>query len=333
METQGVARAMIQTVTEDGKNDYTIKLQHRVNQQILGFIRFSKKRGEVQLTNYNARLTRKALGLGQSSKRKQGNLAGTHGEGFKVAALVLVRKQYQVRYESSSFYWTFQFGGRGKNMLFCHLTTMKDTKLQKLKDEYSKRLAKDNSKNLKTNIWEDVTVRIGNVLGGTKGRKVELETFLDWLTVAIDLDKPNRAIDTTHGSLLLDKRFFGKIYLKGLFLDTATSARNFKFGYNFSQGEINRDRQILANPEQEADMLAKIWEEAIQRSKGMAKEYATMLQQESSKNWADVTLAKDRLSMHTTSAIWDHLRKKRPEVFYCGMDANDQVHLLLSNDW
>jgi hypothetical protein len=76
---------------------------HRIGSDgMLGFIRFDKLRGTLELTNFNAKLPRKALLLGASSKQNQDSMAGTHGEGFKVASLVMVRNGYQVRYESVS---------------------------------------------------------------------------------------------------------------------------------------------------------------------------------------------------------------------------------------
>jgi len=71
------------------------------SKRLLGFIRYSKKDGSLQLTNFRSHLTRAALGLGFTTRRKKVNLAGTHGEGFKVASLVMVNKGYQVRIEAS----------------------------------------------------------------------------------------------------------------------------------------------------------------------------------------------------------------------------------------
>jgi hypothetical protein len=89
------------------------------SREVLGFIRHIKAKGTLELTNFKAQLSRKSLDMGESSKRHENNLAGTHGEGFKLAALVMVRKNYQVRCEASKFYWSFQLGGRKKRTLYC----------------------------------------------------------------------------------------------------------------------------------------------------------------------------------------------------------------------
>jgi hypothetical protein len=174
---------------------------------------------------------------------------------------------------------------------------------------------------LKGNIWEDVTVRIGVVHG--KGRKVEKAEFLLWIKVSLDLDSPSNHITTPYGSLILDERFQGRIYLKSLFLK-AKPAKPFKFCYNFFRGEVDRDRQRLSNWEEEAGILAKIWAEAIKLEDGSALLHLIdMLQDET--QWADVNLAPDYISEETARTIWKSLQDKNVEVrqfYYFDQDGN-----------
>ena len=99
-------------------------------------------------------------------------------------------------------------------MLYCFLSDLKDHTLQKQIDAYQKKLAKGTSRELKNNIWEDVTVRIGKIRG--HGLKIEREDFENRIKVSIDLNRPSNLIQTARGSLILDPNYCNKIFLKGL---------------------------------------------------------------------------------------------------------------------
>jgi hypothetical protein len=130
---------------------------------LLGFIRYSKKKGTVELTNFNAKLKREALDMGCTTKRRKSHLAGTHGEGFKVASLVMIRNGYQARFETSSYYWNFRFGGNNQAQLYCYLRPISKAKLDHQMVAYKKSVDRGTARTLKANIWEDVSVKIGRV--------------------------------------------------------------------------------------------------------------------------------------------------------------------------
>ena len=157
---------------------------------MLGYIRFVEDKGTLELTNFGAQLSRKSLDLGATSKRDKTHLAGTHGEGFKVAALVMARHGYQVRFEASSYYWSFRFGGPGDKHLYCHLTPISETKIKKQMKANRAETSQGFPRDLKANNWEDVTVRIGRLYGPQWGKRIEKQQFLSWVKVAIDLDQP-----------------------------------------------------------------------------------------------------------------------------------------------
>ncbi|CAG8952667.1 hypothetical protein HYFRA_00008909 [Hymenoscyphus fraxineus] len=117
------------SVCSDTPTEYIVVAKSTTRDHLLGYIRFQEKTGNIELTNFSARLTRKALGLGVSSKRHSlADVAGKHGEGFKVGALLMVRKGFQVRYESSSYYWEFFLGGSPKDTLYCKFDPVKEQK-------------------------------------------------------------------------------------------------------------------------------------------------------------------------------------------------------------
>jgi hypothetical protein len=287
----------------------------------LGFIQW--KDGTVQYSNFGAQLNRKALNFGVTTKSEDEDLAGVHGEGFKVASLVMVRRGYRVRYEASQFYWNFQFGGRDGDLLYCKLTRMDGKKLERLIEDYKKKARSGTARDLTANIWEDVTVKIGRIQG--RGLKVERADFLRWIKVSLDLDRPSTMIRTSHGSLILDDQFKGRIYLKGLLLEGEPTIP-FKFSYNFYRGEVNRDRQRMSSPGEEAKTLAKIWGEAVRlHEETVLPELIEMLQ--SGTPWADVHLAEEHVSLETAQKLWQELRRRNPEgrLFYYYDQHGDQV--------
>jgi hypothetical protein len=290
----------------------------------LGFIRYSKAKGTLELTNFKAQLERKALDQGFTTKRDKKQLAGTHGEGFKVASLVMLRQGHQVRYEASKCYWNFRFGGSENHQLYCGFQPITETLLQKQMAAYHTKVKEGTSRELKANIWEDVSVKIGQVFR-SKANKIKMADFKEWLKVSLDLDHPSKVIETALGSLILDPRFKGRIYLKGLLLE---NNKNSKFGYNLYYGFTNRDRQMLTNQVLEAKVLARIWEEAIEVSAvDTLHDYVTMLWDD--EQWADVNLAKDHISKATANKIWQHLLGMDPwrKYFYHDDRNGDKVRL------
>ena len=87
METNGIVPDNIKlenggSIAEYLVTAYQVAMKKDKPRKLLGFICFSKQRGFLELTNFNARLSRKALELGRSSKRDRDNYAGINREGF-----------------------------------------------------------------------------------------------------------------------------------------------------------------------------------------------------------------------------------------------------------
>jgi hypothetical protein len=214
-------------------------------------------------------------------------------------------------------------GGRDDNVLYCKLREMSQGRLETLKKNFAAKVNRGTPRDLKGNIWEDVTVRIGLFQG--QGRRVEKAEFLLWNKVSLDLDRPSNIISTTHGSVILDERFKGRIYLKGLILE-GEGGMPFKYCYNFYRGEVNRDRERLIYPKQEANTLAEIWAEAVTLDEALTLPHLMEMLQ-ADEEWADVNLVQDYISKETAGKIWKRFQDQNMEgkLFYYYDQNGDKV--------
>ncbi len=286
---------------------YIVEARHPKSRELLGFIRFQS--GVLEFTNFNAQLSRQALDIGVTTKRDNKEAAGTHGEGFKLASLVMARRGYRVQFEASKYYWTFKFDGPDKNHLYCSLSPMAETKLMRLMNANQKKVMAGATRELQSHIWEDVSVKIGRIHG--IGEMVGKEDFLEWAKVSLDLNPPSEMVLTRHGCLILDKEFGGKLYLKGLLLEGNTTKKPLKFGYNLFQGYVDRDRQRLSIPAEEAKVLAEIWADAIRlRECDTIDKYVALLLENQA---ADVHGVENYVSKITAQKIWQCLLRRDPE--------------------
>lgn len=133
-------------------------------------------------------------------------------------------------------------------------------------------------------------------------KEVEKQQFLSWVKVAIDLDQPTKTFETIHGTLIQDESFANKVYLKGLLLETTSSAKRFKFGYDLMEGVVNRDRQRLSDTCEQAKILANIWEISMgEIAKGAISNYVKILLDKA--QWRVVNRAESEIS---AKMIWQH---------------------------
>lgn len=75
----------------------------------------------LELCNYDGKLEVKSLALGHPTKRHNDNSAGTHGEGSKVAALVMIRNGHQAKFVANGFSRNIGFE-KDEKVLSCNLS-------------------------------------------------------------------------------------------------------------------------------------------------------------------------------------------------------------------
>ena len=295
--------------------------------QLLGFIRFDKKDGTLELTNYDAKITAGNLELGDTSKRHDADQAGTHGEGFKVASLVMLRNGHRVQYASGNFYITFGFRGVNKTNLYCTLRKAKDKEIQAQQEAHDAGLVAGKRELLQAFISRDVSVLIGKAR--TNGAKIELGDFMDWLKVTIDVNSPSDLVHTPCGDLIIDPSFADKMYLKGLLLsDESATGKSCKYGYNLFEGATNRDRGRLIGSRNEAKQIYSIWKAAIdEKGEHLVDKYVALPRYYY--DCADVSHAKTMVTKDIAEKIWANLLQKAgSDGFYIPEKDHSDVRIL-----
>ncbi|KAI9712720.1 MAG: hypothetical protein M1820_001341 [Bogoriella megaspora] len=249
------------------RRETLITASHPRTGGILGFMYFNwdeQENGILQMVNYNSRLQRRHLSLGATAKSKDNSQAGQHGEGMKLAALIMMRSPHYhaVRFESSGCSWNFNFDTNGE--FVCLIKRLKKSSTSRTLRAFGKAFTYDNKR--------DVYLEIGAGQGGKKKdefgqtirtQKIPRQDFEKWLEYSLDIDPPSRQIRTPYGSLILSPAYGNKIYLRGLRLPESGQDRHpFHYGYNFWEGTTGRDRSRLDKTE-EARTCIEIWQSAI----------------------------------------------------------------------
>ncbi|KAK7696965.1 hypothetical protein SLS64_014021 [Diaporthe eres] len=242
----------------------------------LGFIRYKGRNGAgtVELSNLRATLHPEHLDFGGTSKRGREDLAGAHGEGLKLAALVLMhsRQNHHVICRTGGFTLTFNLTDNGR--LVARLRRIKAQK----KARQPKNIAFPTPA-VRAN--GDVQFIIGEGRDGrnqygekVKRSPVQQHNFKSWTKVALFLTNTeggnNSIISTVHGDLLTSEDLRGNLYLKDLLLRESTTYRSASitghrlgFGYNFAFGQTNRERQSLADAYEESVSICDILSAAL----------------------------------------------------------------------
>lgn len=188
--------------------------------------------------------------------------------------------------------------------------------IERRKDSLARRTRPGPRKELACNIWEDVTVRIYKARGHL-GKEITNEDLDEWAAVAIDLVDlgPTIIIRTDHGDLILDERFWGQLYFKGLRLpNDSHCGKTYVFAYNFVNGNPNRDRGWMMDPLEEAAMLTNIWGQSIlDRREGVIQRYIGLF--ELGDTCLDIAFSVELMSRDVAGAIWNRLRLDALDTF------------------
>lgn len=169
----------------------------------------------LRIENKGAALTREALLLGTSSKGHRTDLIGKFGEGLKLGILALVRAGHGVKLRTGAEVWTAAIERSERydaNVLCFHIHGGNEDKTR-------------------------VRVEVTGVDPETWAEEREDYLFL----VA---PKAAEAVKTARGTLLLNERYRGKIYVKGIFVQRDP---RLAMGYDLGQVDLDRDRRMLSS--------------------------------------------------------------------------------------
>lgn len=192
-------------------------LQNAIDGDKCGYskeINYDKESRKLYIKNEGVTLDVSTLVLGASGKQDNDELIGHYGEGYKLALIVLLRNGRDVVINNGSKTWIPSFK---------HSTKF-NTKVLNIAET-------NNDTNDENIIF---------ILSGVS--EEEYQSFL--------LDFPGidnnygETIESENGYILLDKKFSGKMFVEGLFIQ---SDKNFKYGYNFNSScvDLDRDRKAI----------------------------------------------------------------------------------------
>lgn len=303
-------------------------------EQCLGFIRYEgyDGAGTVDLVNRRSILQPRDLDIGATSKRDDEDQAGTHGEGLKLAALVLMRRPQNnhLSCRTGGYNWSFNFDNRGS--LFVTMTLIKMNRKKELVRTY--KIATP-----EVLAHRDVHFTIGKRKKGRDDQGIEIKrvpvqqtAFETWTQTALFLpqadneDWDSKLISTYHGDLLTAENLRGSIFLKDLLLEESTQSesasltgRPLWFGYNFTKGDTSRDRTSVATASEEAKAMCEILSDAMQKKPEMIGTLVDILNNTETE-YADVTCAEKHWPRDVCHLIKNYLLRDEfaNRWLYCG---------------
>lgn len=204
------------------------------------------KKGTLRIENEGAHLSREALLFGTTTKGGRADLIGKFGEGLKLGVLALVRAGRPVTIRSGSEVW--------------------DPTIARSEKYDAEVLVFD----IKGNREDKKRVRVE--IGGV----IESE-WLDFRSRFLFLKDKREAIkdavETRRGTLMLNKKYAGKVYNKGIFVMNETKLT---YGYDLPDAELDRDRKMVNHTEL-TDNTAAIWHLALDQRPDLLASYVDMI--------------------------------------------------------
>ena len=330
---------VLETPSSDKGIIYKAMRFDKDEKECFGYIRYHK--GIIEICNRAATLQPEHLIFGGSTKSQDGdsNQAGAHGEGLKLAALVMLRspQNHGIRCRSGGYNWTFNFANN--NQLVARLRGMSPESIKAAKqqsDQQCKRglvpFAADPAHDVQFIIGERPKGRDEN---GEKVQRVVVspEDFDKWTQAALflhqqalHLQNPNgeKGISTAWGDLLDHEDLRGSIYLKGLLLGESTPGSSasisklpLKFGYNFAEGKTNRERQSVLSADDEGIAIRCIWTSVLQRPDDSMVEKLSDMLNDAETDWADVQGARWRMGPGPAKYLIKYLDSFAGRWYYC----------------
>lgn len=228
---------------------------------------YDDKNLQVVISNKTSTLDTKSLLLGSGTKHDRTDTIGKHGEGYKIAFMVLLRNGKGIRVENygANEIWGVRLV-KSRKYNGCMVPTVFVNKEP---------------------IWKkkpnnDLTIIVDNIT------PEEYETLVN---KNLHLRKEVSRLDNAdYGGVLTDKSEQGNIYVNGLYV---THLDGFKYGYDFTPSimSLDRDRKLVDSFNVEY-YASKIWNK-LSVSNEQAREIATKLIYDEARDIKYVNLVMD----------------------------------------
>lgn len=194
---------------------------------------YDKKSKTLTIANKTSLLTLDSLLLGSSTKRDEENTIGKHGEGYKIAFMVLLREGKSIKVENygAKELWTTRLvkARRYNNSLIPEITIDKEP------------------------IWKSLpNNNLSIEISGITEEEYEAIKLSN-----LHLQEGVEKCESEYASVLLNSEHRGKMFVNGLYI---CSKENFKYGYDIKPKEIklDRDRKLIDSFDLEY-LTSKVW--------------------------------------------------------------------------
>lgn len=203
--------------------------------------------GHLVIENSGTTLPHSALLLGFTTKVGRSDTIGKFGEGLKLGVLALVRAGHSVRIRSGSEVWvpSIEFS----NVFQADVLTFDISTGRKATDR--------------------VRIEVGGISASQWAEMKERFLFLQ------KIDPKNR-IETNTGSLLLGESMRGRVFVKGVFVQ---SVPNLQFGYDLTTADIDRDRKMIESWDLQYKTRA-VYMAALASDSQLFAQFDTMLEEQ-----------------------------------------------------
>jgi hypothetical protein len=184
------------------------------------FFEYDSDKETLRIGNLLSKLDIKTLLIGETTKKDDSRFIGQHGEGYKIATLVLLREKCKVTF--------FNYLARE----IWHTRLVKSRK-------YAGALVPVFDVE-KLAIWNKApeAALIIEVEG------ISTEHYEQIKESNLNIQPATDILESAKGTVLLSPNLVGKMFISGLYVSTNTK---FKYGYNFKPGTIklDRDRRMI----------------------------------------------------------------------------------------
>lgn len=213
---------VVESVREFFQNAHDEEIVNPENKMYFGYNKDSKT---LCIGNKNGRLTTNTLLLGQSSKRDSSETIGQHGEGYKVATVVLLRngKTVKVYNRADKEVWTAKTVKSRRYQADVVVFDIEKLSIFKSVPDH------------------DLIFEISGIDEDEYNAIVDSNLFLQDLREGEDYitSNPGYPLTTHMCKVLTGEKHAGKLFVGGLYVTTSKYA---KYGYDFAPGLVKLDR-------------------------------------------------------------------------------------------